>query len=646
MNTKTARVAALCMVWTLTGATAVEQGQLVDSLQPTPGSLLRRHIEAAGGREKLESIKSGVWRLDAKEGNESFQLVVTFQGAQKLHLLASMPNGFEVKQAHDEKGRWWRQDPNGVREFEETTHERDFCEMALCLNPVSLLHFEDSVSKLKVAGEEKVDELNCRVVEATLRHGASMKLWFDSVSGLLVKAGDSLLQDYRTEDGVMVAHTIRKGSGSLLKLKSVTLNPPVKDELFTKPDGPNSTGGGNFGQPEFATNLNPGTHLGLVRQPVAADFGRGTMTSMPKHRVENQSPFQVDLRGVDVSQIDLAGRLSDLQHADFDSKTVWPARLPEGFKPEVILETAKNPGLRVRALHRRGITGKGIGIGIIDQTLLVNHCEYKDRLKTYEEIHSPAGAPAQMHGPAVASIAVGRTVGVAPEADLYYIAEMHGTIVQGKFDWDFTWLAKSIDRLLEINTTLPKENRIRVISVSVGWGPGQKGCEETDAAVQRATQAGVFVISTALERTHKLAFHGLGRPALKDPDQESSYGLGSWWANNFLNGRFRFAPGQRLLVPMDSRTTASPTGEDDYVFYPAGGWSWSVPYLAGLYALACQVDRDVTPETFWAAALNTGHIIPLEHEGQKIELGTIAAPVALIERLQEGTKGKDDQAAK
>ena len=28
---------------------------------------------------------------------------------------------------------------------------------------------------------------------------------------------------------------------------------------------------------------------------------------------------------------------------------------------------------------------------------------------------------AQMHGPAVSSIAVGKTVGVAPEADLYYI---------------------------------------------------------------------------------------------------------------------------------------------------------------------------------------------------------------------------------
>jgi hypothetical protein len=240
-----------------------------------------------------------------------------------------------------------------------------------------------------------------------------------------------------------------------------------------------------------------------------------------------------------------------------------------------------------------------------------------------------------MHGPAVASIAVGQSVGVAPEADLYYIAEMHGEIVQGKLEWDFTWLAHAIRRLVEINGTLPMEHRIRVISVSVGWSPGQKGCEETDAAVAQATQAGIFVISTALERTHQLAFHGLGRDPFLDPDQPVSYGLGNWWARGFLNGSRRFEPGRRLLVPMDARTTASPTGPEDYVYYSSGGWGWSVPYLAGLYALACQVDPDITPERFWKTALNTGQVISVATEGQTLKLGNIVDPVALIDALPQ-----------
>ena len=71
----------------------------------------------------------------------------------------------------------------------------------------------------------------------------------------------------------------------------------------------------------------------------------------------------------------------------------------------------------------------------------------------YEEIHCNE-EQAAMHGSAVASIAVGKTTGVAPGADLYYIAETHGDSNNGTFNYDFTWLAKSIDRILEVNKSL------------------------------------------------------------------------------------------------------------------------------------------------------------------------------------------------
>ena len=58
-----------------------------------------------------------------------------------------------------------------------------------------------------------------------------------------------------------------------------------------------------------------------------------------------------------------------------------------------------------------------------------------------------------------------------------------------------------------------------------------------------------------------------------------------------------------LLIPMDARTTASPTGNKDYVFYGMGGISWTAPYLAGVYALACQIDPKITPEKFWSHRL-------------------------------------------
>jgi hypothetical protein len=84
---------------------------------------------------------------------------------------------------------------------------------------------------------------------------------------------------------------------------------------------------------------------------------------------------------------------------------------------------------------------------------------------------------------------------------------------------------------------------------------------------------------------------------------------------------------------MDSRTAASPTGTDEYVFYRTGGWSWSIPYIAGLYALAVQVDSTVTPERFWSAALSSGAPLIAETEGRAINVGMIVDPAALIEAI-------------
>ncbi|MCX6561286.1 MAG: S8/S53 family peptidase [Candidatus Aminicenantes bacterium] len=361
----------------------------------------------------------------------------------------------------------------------------------------------------------------------------------------------------------------------------------------------------------FGTALTP-KGQGIVRHPPAADFAaeRGKLDALPVYDPAKTAGWQVDLRSRDLSGLDLAGRLSDLLNADFDSKTVWPKSLPAGFDPAAIMAAGINPGLGVRALHKSGITGRGVGIAIIDQCLLVDHAEYKDRLRLYEEIHV-GDSSAAMHGPAVASIAVGKTVGVAPEADLYYIAETHGTVESGQFVFDFQYLAESIDRVLEINKNLPADRKIRVISISVGWDPRQKGYVEVTAAVERAKKDGIFVVSSSLSATYagKLNFHGLGRDPLTDPEKFAFYRHGLWWTNQFW--AMTAGSPELLLVPMDSRGTASPTGNDDYVFYRQGGWSWSIPYIAGLYALACQVKPDITPELFWAAALKTGDAVDI-----------------------------------
>lgn len=158
--------------------------------------------------------------------------------------------------------------------------------------------------------------------------------------------------------------------------------------------------------------------------------------------------------------------------------------------------------------------------------------------------------------------------------------------------------------------------------------------KEITESVEKAKKAGIFVVSSSLEETFGLRFHGLGRDPLKSTDDCHSYEPGMWWEKTFFNKPKHLAI-PTLLVPMDARATASPTGTEDYVFYRQGGWSWSIPYIAGLYALACQVEPEMTPDLFWEKALETGDTIKLENNGKKYDFGRIANPEKLINAFEK-----------
>ena len=222
-----------------------------------------------------------------------------------------------------------------------------------------------------------------------------------------------------------------------------------------------------------------------------------------------------------------------------------------------------NPDPEVRYLHAQGITGRHIGVAMIDSFLFTEHQEYRDRLRWYDEIDGRPGDPAGYHGTAVASIAVGRTVGVAPDADLYFI----GLGVIWANQPFGSWFAApsraahagqhqalAIRRILEINQRLEPDRKIRVISMSIGWGPKwlRSG---TAGAVDEARRAGILV---------------------------SSLDLGA--------------------APYGPVRIASAAAPDRYITVGAAG-SWSMAYWAGRYALACQQDPSMTPERFRSTVL-------------------------------------------
>ena len=360
------------------------------------------------------------------------------------------------------------------------------------------------------------------------------------------------------------------------------------------------------------------------------------LTEMPQFNPKDS--HSVDLRACDVSALDLTNEMENLKYASFDSKTKWPSadKMPTGFDPEKIMENGKNPGLGIRALHEQGITGKGVGIAIIDQPLLVNHVEYKNNLKLYEEIdvEDAYDKVEDEHGPAVASLAVGKTCGVAKDADLYFI----GRASRRNDDILCTSHCKAIDRILEINEKLPADRKIRVISISRGFGSGNKDFDKLDAKVKEAEEKGVFVVTVGnVPGIYKnLDFMGLDRRNLSKVDDPTNYTNAVWFAEDYKEDE-NFFSSATLLVPMGNRTFASYQGSSLYQYDSMGGMSWATPYFAACYALACQVYPQITPNQFFELAIKTGDILNdmPENTRKDKENARIINMAKLIEELKK-----------
>lgn len=73
---------------------------------------------------------------------------------------------------------------------------------------------------------------------------------------------------------------------------------------------------------------------------------------------------------------------------------------------------------------------------------------------------------------------------------------------------------------------------------------------------------------------------------------------------------------------------------NDYEYLPDGGWSSAVPYIAGLYALTCQVKPDITPKEFWNAAYETGIVRTITEKDGKSNEARIPNPEEMIKYLQ------------
>jgi len=313
------------------------------------------------------------------------------------------------------------------------------------------------------------------------------------------------------------------------------------------------------------------------------------------------------LQNVSLKNLDLRGEFEILSNMPFDSYTEWPSqeKLPPDFHLQKLLEDGKNPGLGIRALHAQGITGKGIGIAILDQPLLLGHKEYTSRLIRYDATGLVEFSP-QMHGSPISSIAVGKEIGVAPEATLSYFAVP-------MWESDMSCYTRSLYRIFELNKILPKDEIIRVVSISDGAFIKDKGFQEWQKALRKAEGKGIFVVTCD---TSFIKFGTLKRIEGRDSDSPDSYKIGKYCSEEDV-----------LRIPTGNKTIASYRGIDVYTYDREGGRSWAAPYIAGLAALAFQVNPEITPAEIKALLIKTV---------TNTSAGPIINPTAFIETVKKG----------
>lgn len=285
-----------------------------------------------------------------------------------------------------------------------------------------------------------------------------------------------------------------------------------------------------------------------------------------------------DVRGGFEDSLDISNEIIEslelLISLSFNKKTKWSNALPTEISPEQLLERGMTPPLGIKDIHSKGINGFGVNVAIIDQPLYLNHPQYKGKIIKYKNFSTNDNG--SMHGPAVTSLLVGNDIGTAPGAKVYYAA-----VPSWKADAEY--FAKALDWIIEENESLCDKEKIKVVSVSFApSGPNSPfkiNNSLWDISYQRALDNNIMVLDCT--KHHGIAYMG-------------SYNIMASIANQKVTPIDKNIT-NKLIVPTEPRTTAEHYEPDDpsYVYYGQGGLSFGIPYLAGVFALAWQVNPNL-----------------------------------------------------
>ena len=276
----------------------------------------------------------------------------------------------------------------------------------------------------------------------------------------------------------------------------------------------------------------------------------------------------------------------ELSQVCFNSETCFPDAVRD--MADRVMQDGKK-----HILGDTSLTGKGIKVAVIDRPINKDHIEFRDRIE-YVNVapDHPDNEYADFHGMVCASFLSGSSCGVAPGSELVYFAIPNETNDLKRY---YSHQLSALEKIVRYNETSPSP--IRVVSLSAPFLPEQK--EARDALADKLEKTRCALIdATVFGRS----FQGIDFERFS-PDP--SFVLNGWQTENYENNKDR--PGftdyfsSLCFVPSTRRTSAANDTNDSYIHWSKTvSESWTIPHVAGVYALCLQKCTDLRFEVFIA----------------------------------------------
>jgi len=216
--------------------------------RPTPQQILAKYVEAIGGKEAVEKIKTrAIKGVSVAANGQSFPLEILFASPDKYSLSVSLPQGATTQKLNGASG--WIKNAREDRAMDDVDIARAKS-LAWSLEP---LQIKEPYPQMIFGGTNKIDGRDTQIVRMALPNKRRAAFYFDKETGLLarrvvttetpigVDSEQTDYEDYREVDGVKVAHTIRTSYldnfySSTRKFTEIKHNAQVDEVQFKMPE--------------------------------------------------------------------------------------------------------------------------------------------------------------------------------------------------------------------------------------------------------------------------------------------------------------------------------------------------------------------------------------------------------------------------